>query len=66
MGGCLLFLFFALAWLSGLGFTMACHGVYGFALSIVLCHLSAQLNSRFQDLGLLFEKLVCFSVCAMQ
>lgn len=54
MGSCLLLLFLALAWLSGSGSTMACHSVYDFALSIVLCQLSAQLNGRFQDLGLLF------------
>lgn len=54
MGSCLLLLFLALAWLSGSGSTMAGHSVYGFALSIALCRLSAQLTSRFQDLGLLF------------
>lgn len=47
MGGCLLFLFLALAWLKRSSSVMANHGVYGFALFIVLCHLSA---SRFQDL----------------
>lgn len=56
-------LFLALAWLSGSGSTVACHGVDDCALSIVLCHLSAQLTSRFQASGLLLEKLVCFSVC---